>query len=205
METKKRRINTKLLSRVAIFSAIATILYVIEVFSFPLPMLFPGFLKFHFDEIPAFIAGFAFGPLEAFLILVVKTIIKLPLTETATIGEFADLIYSCAFILPSAILYKKRKDFKTAITSVLIGMVIQLIVSALCNAFFMIELYAYFYGISVEKILSMCQAVNPKITDIRVTLTIYAIIPFNLLKDIAVAGIVFIIYKRLSPVFKRMQ
>ena len=51
----------RFISRVAIFGAISTILYIVPVFQIQLPFV-PSFLQLHFDEIPAFIAGYAYGP-----------------------------------------------------------------------------------------------------------------------------------------------
>ena len=53
---------------------------------------FPSFLEIHFDEVPAFIAGFAYGPMSAVFILIVKTLVKLPMTITAGVGENDDYL-----------------------------------------------------------------------------------------------------------------
>ncbi len=66
----------RFMSRIAIFGAMSTILYAVPVFKFPVPF-FPTFLEFHFDEIPAFIAGFAYGPLAGFCVIALKTVLKL--------------------------------------------------------------------------------------------------------------------------------
>ena len=44
----------RFVARVAVFSAIAAVLYVIPLFSINLP-IFPSFLALHFDEIPIFV------------------------------------------------------------------------------------------------------------------------------------------------------
>ena len=105
--TRKSRINTKFIAKTSIFAAFSIILYLVPVFNFELVGLFPSFLKIHFDEVPTFIAGFAYGPLSAGLILVVKTLAKLPISNTHGVGELADLIYSAAFIIPATLIYKK--------------------------------------------------------------------------------------------------
>lgn len=192
----------KFMSRVAIFGAVAAILYIVPFLQFSVPFL-PGFLEFHFDELPIFIAGFAFGPLEAFCIIVLKTILKLPFTSTVCTGELADFIYSCAFILPSAILYKNKRTLKTAIMGVLIGFVLQIIVSTLCNVYFMIDLYSFLYGMSPSDILAWVQVANPRITNIHWSLAIWGIIPFNLIKDLIVIIITFLVYKKVEVLFKK--
>ena len=95
---KTKRSNlVKTITRIGIFGGISTILYIVPLFKFPVP-IFPSFLEFHFDEIPLFIAGFAYGPLVAFGSILVKTIIKLPFTGTMLVGELSDLLFS-SFIL----------------------------------------------------------------------------------------------------------
>ena len=60
--TKQKQFSwARFAARVGIFGALSTILYVVKIFEIHLPF-FPSFLALHFDEIPAFIAGFAYGP-----------------------------------------------------------------------------------------------------------------------------------------------
>lgn len=190
---------TQTIARVAIFGAIATILYAMPMLQFKVPF-FPSFLEFHFDEIPVFIAGFAYGPLTSFFILVVKTLVKLPLTSTAGVGEIADLLYSSAFIIPAAIIYKKRRTLAGAWIGFAVGAVFQLLASSLGNMFFMIDFYVFFYNLPAAVLLGIAQAANPNITDIHYTMVLYGILPFNIIKDAAVIFITFLIYKRTEIV-----
>ena len=111
---KNNPMTTRFIARTAVLSAISIILYVVPFLKFSLP-IFPAFLEIHLDEIPAFIAGFAFGPLSGFLVVLVKTLVKLPLTNTAGVGELADFIYSAAFVIPAALIYKKHHTLKGAL------------------------------------------------------------------------------------------
>ncbi len=190
---------TQTIARVAIFGGIATILYAMPMLQFKVA-IFPSFLEFHFDEIPVFIAGFAYGPLTSFFILVVKTLIKLPMTSTAGVGELADLLYSSAFILPAALIYKKNRTMKGAWFGFAVGTLCQLIASSLGNMFFMIDFYVFFYNLPEAVLLSIAQVANPNITDIHYTMVLYGILPFNLLKDAAVIIVTFLIYKRTEVV-----
>ena len=108
---KKREITAKFIVRSGIFAAFSVILYIIPIFNISLP-IFPFFLKIHFDEIPAFIAGFAYGPLSAIFVLIVKTLVKLPLSfsgGTNGVGELADILYSIAFVIPASLFYRKHR------------------------------------------------------------------------------------------------
>lgn len=201
----KNKINVKAIARVGIFGALAAILYCIPIFQFKLPSIFPNFLEFHFDEMPIFIASFAYGPLTGFWIIIVRTIIKLPMTSTLCVGEISDFIYSCAFILPAAFYYQKNRTFKGVIIGFILGFILQITLSAIGNSLFMIDFYLYLFHISEEALLSAVQSLNRNIIDIHFTLILYAIIPFNAIKNIVIILVTSLIYKRISPLLVKMK
>ena len=162
---KKSPFTTKFITRTSLFAAIATILYVVPYLQFKLP-IFPAFLEIHFDEVPAFIAGFAYGPFSATLVLLIKTLIKLPFTSSLGVGELADLIYGIVLIIPSSIIYKKRRNFTSVIIGTSLGVFLQVLVSSFFTTFVLLDFYMVVMGLSKQAILAMCQAVNPNITNL---------------------------------------
>ena len=162
---KKPVISTKLIARTAVFAAISIVLYTVPFLKFSLP-IFPAFLEIHLDEIPAFLAGFAYGPLSGFLVILLKTVVKLPLTGTAGVGELADFIYSVAFVLPAAFIYKKHRTLKGALVSIGVATVVQIVTSSLCTTFIMLDMYSKLYHLPKAVILSMSQKINPAIKDL---------------------------------------
>lgn len=196
VKKKEQKNINKFITRVAIFGAISTLLYVVPIFQFSLPFI-PSFLEFHFDEIPAFIASFAYGPLTGLFIILVKTIVKLPMTSTLCVGELADFIYSIVFIIPAAMIYQKRRKFSGAIIGISSGMILQLIVSFFVTVFVMVPFYMYVMGFSSEALMAMCQIANPAIKNLNFDLGLYAILPFNAIKDAIVVIITLIVYKSL--------
>ena len=197
-------ITTRFIARTAVFAAISIILYTVPFLKFSLPF-FPSFLEIHLDEIPAFIAGFAYGPLSGALVILVKTIVKLPLTNTACVGEFADFIYSIVFVVPAAIIYKKHRTIKGAIVSMAIATVIQVITASLITTFVMLDAYSVLYHLPKAVILGMCQKINPAITDLGMPFLLMVALPFNALKDVIVVLVTFLLYKRLRLLFKRID
>ena len=206
-EEKKARKSTnltRLVARVGIFASLSIIIYTVPFFKFTLPF-FPSFLEIHFDEIPAFICGFAYGPLAGVLVIVIKTLVKLPISHTFWVGELSDLIYSIAFILPASLIYKKNRKFKGAMLGIGVGTAIQLVVAMLGNVYIMIPFYLYLaeFKIPAAKLLEMMQKANPNITDIRWSYGIFAVLPFNALKDALVIIITLIIYKPLRKLIEK--
>ncbi len=69
----------------AILTAVSYILYLFV--KFPLPFLFPAFLDIQISEMPALLGGFALGPVQGAIIVIVKCLLKLPFSSTACVGE----------------------------------------------------------------------------------------------------------------------
>ena len=198
----KYKITTKSIVRVGIFSAIASILYIFV--KFPVPFL-PPFLEFHFDEIPVFIASFAYGPVSGLFVLVIKTIIKLPFTTSLGVGELSDLIYGAVLILPAAILYKRKREFVSVFAGLVIGFVLEIAVSLVVNIYVMIPFYMNVMEFSEEAILKMCQAANPNITDIKWGYGLVAVLPFNAIKNFAIGILTIISYKSTHRFIDKLQ
>ena len=202
--TKGNALTTRFIARTAVFAAISIILYTVPFLKFSLP-IFPSFLEIHLDEIPALIAGFAYGPLSGILVILVKTIVKLPLTNTACVGECADFIYSIAFVLPAAFIYKKHRTIKGAIVSMAVATLIQIVVASTVTTFVMLDMYSMLYHLPKAVILMMCQKINPAIKDLGLPFLFMVALPFNALKDVIVVIFTFLLYKRLQWIFRKID
>ncbi|HHT66816.1 MAG TPA: ECF transporter S component [Erysipelotrichaceae bacterium] len=202
---RNNEISTRFIARTAVFSAVAIVLYTIPFLNFSLP-IFPAFLKIHLDEVPAFFAGFAYGPFSGFLVILIKTIVKLPMTSTAGVGELADFIYSVAFVVPAAFIYKKMHNLKGAFVSLLVATIVQILVASFVTTFVMLDVYVALYpGLTKEAILLMCQTVNPAIRNLQFDFLLMVSVPFNALKDVLVVFFTFVFYKRLRLLFMKFE
>ena len=66
--SNERILSTKKIVVIGMFSAISTVLMILD---FPVPFA-PPFYKFDFSELPALIAGFAYGPVAGVMVEFVK-------------------------------------------------------------------------------------------------------------------------------------
>ena len=201
--SKKSPITTKFIARTGLFAAMSIILYLVPGLKFAVPF-FPSFLEFHFDEVPALIAGLAYGPLSGFFVILVKTLVKLPMTSTMCVGEIADFIYSAAFVIPAALIYKKNRSIKGALIGLLIATVIQIFTSAFITSFLILDFYIFMMGWPKQVIINMCKAANPRVTSLGWTFFFFVGIPFNAMKDAIVVVITFLLYKRLHKVIDKI-
>ena len=196
-------ITTRFMARTGLFAAISIILYLVPGLKFSVPF-FPSFLEFHFDEVPALIAGFAYGPLSGFFVILIKTLVKLPMTNTMGVGELADFIYSVAFVVPAALFYKKNRSIKGALIGLIIATGIQVVVSAFITSFLILDFYIFMMGWPKVVILNVCKAANPKVTSLGWTFFFYIGLPFNAMKDVVVVFITFLLYKRLHKIIDKI-
>ena len=193
----------KFMVRVAVFGGISIILYTVPMLKFPVPF-FPSFLEFHFDEIPIFIAGFAYGPWTAAAIILIKFLVKIPFTSTMVVGEISDLIYSTAFIIPAAIIYQKHRKFSSALSGILIGTVFQIVTSVVTNVYLMIPFYMFVMDFPEQAILAMCQAANANVTDVKWSYGLLCVLPFNVIKDAIVIIVTLLVYKATHKLIDKL-
>ncbi|MBR2970713.1 MAG: tRNA (adenosine(37)-N6)-threonylcarbamoyltransferase complex ATPase subunit type 1 TsaE [Clostridia bacterium] len=194
--------TTKNITRLAIFSAFAFILYMWV--KFPLPFLFPSFLDFQVSELPALLAGFMIGPIGGCVVIVIKCLLKLPFTSTAGVGELGDLLLGIAFVLVSSLIYRKHRSKKGAVISLICGSLACTAVSVVVNAFILIPFYAEAFGMSA--IVGMLSSLFPTVTEDTIMLYYLplSVLPFNLLRCTLSSVITFLVYKRLQRLLDRI-
>lgn len=188
----RSRAWTKLIARVAIFGAISALFYIIPIPPFNFPIFPPpfSFLSLHFDEIPALIAGFAYGPVPGIIVLLIRTIVKLPLTSTAFVGELADLVYSIAFVVPAALIYKQNRKFSNAVIALVIANFVQVGVATIVNFYLIYDLYNnMFFGGQIP--FSKDAFIN-------------VVPPFNLIKNAIVIVITLATYKSIKNLIEKI-
>lgn len=196
----KQRSNTKVIAKVGVLAAVASVLMLLE---FPL-WFAPNFYELDFSEVPVLLGTFALGPGAGAMIELIKILINFVLngTDTGGIGEFANLLIGCSFIVPAGFIYKKHKTFKTAIFGLIVGTLTLAVTGAFLNYYLLLPVYSKIYGAPIQAFIDMGNVINPAITDLK-TFVLYAVVPFNLFKGILVSTMVVLIYKKLSPILHK--
>lgn len=192
MSQSKRSNNAMFnLTRCGLLAAMAVILYYIE-----LPVV--AFYKLDLSTLPAVLAGFAMGPVQGAAVVVIKNLVHLMGTSTAGVGELADILMSCAFVIPASLLYRRNKTRKGALTAMLAGAALMTVTAVLVNYFILIPAYQVLMNLPLEVIIGMGQKVLGFI-DTTIELVIFITAPFNLLKAAVLSGTTYLLYKRVSP------
>lgn len=187
-------------SYIAVFAAIAAVLMYLEI-----PLFFaPPFYKIDLSEVPVLICAFYLGPVPGVVCELLKVMLKLLLkgTSTAFVGDFANFIVGCAFVLPASIVYPLHKSRRGAIAALAVGTAVMTIFGSLFNALYLIPKFSELYGLPLDAIISMGSDVNSAVHDLG-TLVLFAVVPFNLLKGVLVSLLTFLLYKRVERLFFR--
>lgn len=198
-QNEKVKGKIRMMVQVAMLAAVSVILMLFEI---PLPFA-PAFYEIDFSEVPVLVGCFAMGPLAGVLIEFLKILLNFAVngTTTAGVGEVANFLIGCSFVLPAAWIYKKNRSKKSAVIGMVIGVVFMTAVGCFLNAFILLPTYAKAFDMPIDALVGMGTAINGNITNLT-TFVLFAVVPFNLLKGILVSVIVLLIYKKISPILK---
>ena len=133
----------------------------------------------------------------------IKELLKLFLkgTSTAFVGDLANFVVGCSFILPASVVYFAQKTKIGAIVGMGVGTAVMTIFGSLFNAVYLIPAFSVLFDKPLEVIIGMGTDINPAIVSVN-TLVLFAVVPFNLLKGVAVSVITFFLYKHIERLLR---
>ncbi len=195
---KTKLFSTANLTRMAILTAIALVLFFLEI-----PII-PPMYKLDFSNIPVLLGGFAMGPVAGLIILLMKNVLEMiikGLGSTMGIGNLADFLTGAAYLLPATLIYRQRKTKQRAMVGMGVGVVSQTVLAIFFNWLVMIPFYMSAYHMDIAKIVGYATKVLPFV-DTELKFYLLACGPFNLLKGLVISVVTALIYKPLSPLLK---
>jgi riboflavin transporter FmnP len=201
--------NTSRRLRIVIMGGILTTISVLLMLfgEFALP-IFPGWLKIDFSAIPALIGGFSMGPLVGAAIIFLKNLIHFlfrGLGQDMGLGNIADIIALLTLVVPATLVYKYNKTRKGAIIGLLIGSAAATLMGGPLANLAVLPGYVglYFQG-AADSMFAASRATNGGVVSMW-TYMLYVVVPFNLLKAVAVSLVTYAIYKPLRPVLHKFR
>ena len=194
----EKRVNVRYLTVTAMLSAVA---YILMFLDFSVPFM-PEFIKMDLSELPALIGSFAMGPLCGVVVCLIKNVLHLFITTTGGVGELSNFILGVAFVLPAGLIYKHKKNRKSALIGSLAGAAFMGIFSIISNYFLVYPVYYNF--MPEEVILAAYQAILPSVKNILQCLICFNM-PFTIIKGMFSVVITFLTYKHISPILKGSQ
>lgn len=188
----------RFLTVTAILSALAAVLQFLE---FPIPFLIPTFVKFDFSDLPALIAAFLISPLSGAAVCVIKNFVHLLATQSAGIGELANLLIGICMVVPAGLLYGRKRTRRAALVGCAAGSLLAAVMSIFVNYYISYPFYMQLMPLDV--ILDLYRELNGGVGSLWDAL-IWFNAPFTLMKFVIVSAIAFAVYKPLSNAVKRM-
>lgn len=173
----KTKFDIKKMTVLALFIAIAYIC----LFLFRIKV---SFLTLEIKDVFITMTGFLFGPLTAVGVALVEALIEMvSLSDTGIYGAIMNFAGSAAFAGTAAIIYKYRKTLS--------GAIVGLIVATFAMTGIMIVLNIAITPFYMKAPRSVVFGLIPTL-----------LLPFNVIKGLLNAGILFVIYKPLSTALK---
>ena len=198
---EKRKVTVA--RRVSIIGICAAIATVLHIFDFPLPFIAPGFYKLDFSELPVLLCGFFLGPSAAVVTEGIKIFLKLIIksTSTAFVGDFANFVVGCSFILPAVIIYHVHKSRHSALIGLIVGTVSMTVLGSAFNAVYLLPKFSVLFGLPMEAILGMGADIYSGINSVS-TFVLFCVAPLNLIKGAVVSLLTMLLYKKVArPLF----
>ena len=179
--TQASRTNTKQLTLMAMLAAMA---YVAMLITRPLPHV-AGFLSYDLKDVVVAISGFMLGAGPALLITLVVSLIEMvTVSSTGPIGLLMNVLSTCAFVLPAAVMYRRDRSLKSAATGLTLGVILMTAVMLAWN-YIITPLYMH---VPREVVAGML---------------LPTFLPFNLVKGGLNAGITMLVYKPMVSALRR--
>ncbi len=185
--------RTRKLVIVAMLAAISFILMI-----FPQFPLIPtaDFLKVEFSIIPILVGLYLFDLPTAFVILILRSILKLLLNNegvTTWIGLPLNIVAVGAFLLIFALFFKKEVATKTYIIGSVLATIAMTVAMSVANIIYAIPLYAEFAHFDISKIFGTSKYI------------LTMVVPFNLLQGVIFAVSFAIIFVALKSMLENMS
>ena len=182
MQTKQTQ-RTRQLVILAMLCAISYVLTYLSSTFFP-PIGLP-FLKFDLKDVVITIGGFLFGPLFAFIVSFVVSLLEMvTFSGTGPIGMLMNVLSTCAFCCIAAFIYKKKHTLSGAVIGLVVGAILMTAAMLLWN-YLITPLYQ---GVPREAIAEMLVPI---------------FLPFNLLKAGLSSALTLLLYKPVVTALRK--
>lgn len=178
-ETNKVTSNQFTTRHLVIMALFVALSYVVSLLSFPVFAATPYF-KLDFGNVFIMLTGFMLGPVQGVIVCILKEAISIFSSGTGGVGELANMLMTCSFILLPSIVYRYKKGLKTVIATLLGACVIGIIAALLANRFIIFPLYMGAGAAAVFK-------------DV-----FWFAVAFNGIKTVSISLFTLLLYKRLS-------
>ena len=182
----RTRSSTEALRRLVCMAMLCAVAYVVMYISKTVfaPLTVAGILTFDLKDVVIAIGGFLFGPISAFIISAVVSLIEMvTVSDTGPIGLLMNVLSTIAFVCPAAFLYHRRRTLSAAVVGLIVGGVLMTVIMLLWN-YLITPLYM---NVPRDVVADMLPTV---------------FLPFNVVKAAMNGALTMVIYKPVSKALR---
>ncbi len=184
--TKKSVFSLRNLVCMAMLCAVAYLVMYLSKLIFG-PIKVAGILSFDLKDAVIAIGGFVLGPISAFIVSVVVSLIEMvSVSETGPVGLLMNVLSTISFACPAAWIYQHRRKMS--------GAVLGLVAGGLCMAGIMV-LWNYL-------ITPLYQGVS---RDVVAAMLLPVFLPFNLIKAAMNGALTVVLYKPVVTALRKAR
>ena len=190
--------------KVAVAGMLSAVAFILMYVEFPIPALIPSFIKLDVSDLPELLAAFALGPVWGVVVTLLKNVLFSIFhgTSSAYVGELCNFLLGSVFAFTAGLIYHRGKSRRSALIGALAGAALMALISIPANYFVVYPAYVVVYGMPMEAIVGMYQAINPAADGLLKCLVLFNL-PFTFCKGMLDVVLCFLIYKPLSPILHR--
>ena len=182
----RTRSSTEALRRLVCMAMLCAVAYVVMYLSKTVfaPLTVAGLLTFDLKDVIIAIGGFLFGPISAFIISAVVSLIEMvTVSDTGPVGLLMNVLSTIAFVCPASFLYYRRRSLSSAVVGLIVGGVLMTAIMLLWN-YLITPLY-----MNVER-------------EVVATMLPTVFLPFNVVKAAMNGALTIVIYKPVSKALR---
>ena len=180
---KDNKLSVRYLAVCAMFTALS---FVLVLLGKVIPNV-AGFLSYEPKDAVIVAAGFLYGPMTCVLISVLCSLIEmLTISTTGLYGLLMNVVSTCAFAVPAALLYKRWHTQRGAVASLALGVVSMAAMMLAWNY----VITPFYMGVDRSVVAGML---------------IPVFLPFNLVKGGLNAGLTLLLYKPLVGTLRKTR
>jgi len=165
-----------------------TLGFILTYFEFPIIPAFP-WLKVDLSAVPVLLSGFAFGPLVAVGVEILKNLLVFAVKGSATggVGQLANIIVVGSYVFTASLVFKKFQTRKGAILGALLGSIVMIPLAMLSNYYILIPLF-FPGGMEAEMLRSYM---------------FFGIPAFNFIKGVIISVVGILFYDRVASLINK--
>ncbi|WP_089965450.1 ECF transporter S component [Lihuaxuella thermophila] len=180
--------HSQRLTKLVFLSLLSGSAFLMQYLDFPLPG-FPTFLEIDFSDLPALVGGLVYGPAAGILVEFLKNLLHYLFSGSITgipIGQMSNFLAGSIFVTVTVLISRKTGNVKGLVYGLVTATILMAAVMTIANWYVIFPAYS----ILIDWTVTHAQ---------KMSLILYGVAPFNVLKGLLIGFIFIPLYLKLKP------